>query len=68
MVIERQNEDIVIRLKAGSVDMREVQKVVDYFRFMESNAKNRGTEEQAAELAREAHAQWWSENKKRYLA
>lgn len=68
MVIERQDQDIIIRLNAASVDMREVQKVVDYFRFMESNAKNRGTEAQAAQLARDAHAQWWAENKERYLA
>lgn len=67
MVIERQNQDIVIRLDGSVVDIREVQKFVDYFRFMESNAKNQGTEGQAAQLARQVHAEWWKENKQRFL-
>ncbi len=67
MIIERQNQDIVIRLDASVVDIRDVQKFVDYFRFMESNAKNQGTEEQASQLARQVHAEWWKENKQRFL-
>lgn len=67
MVVERQNEDIVIRLNAALVDIRDVQHLVDPFRFIESVAKNQGTEEQAAELAREAEANWWKRNKQRFL-
>ena len=67
MVVERQDSDIVIRLKSENVDIREVQRIVDYFRFVESNARNQGTEAQAAQLAREAHARWWAENKDRFL-
>ncbi|PSL32493.1 hypothetical protein [Dyadobacter jiangsuensis] len=62
MKIERQNEDIVIRLNASLINMEEVQKLTSYFRFIESNAQNNGTEEQAAELAREVHSIWWAEN------
>lgn len=67
MLVERQNEDIVIRLNAALVDIRDVQHLVDSFRFIESVAKNQGTEEQAAELAREAEANWWKRNKQRFL-
>lgn len=67
MVIERQNDEIIIRLPAALLDIREVQKLVDYFRFVESNAQNQGTEEQAAELAREVDQNWWRENKHRFL-
>jgi hypothetical protein len=51
MLIKRQN--------------REAQ-LVDYFRFLESNSQNQGTEEQAAELAREIDTKWWKENKHRF--
>jgi len=67
MVIERQNEDIVIRLNASLVDMEEVQKLTRYFRFLESNAKNQGTEEEATELAQEIHKDWWAKNRSRFI-
>ncbi|GGH53410.1 hypothetical protein GCM10007423_58850 [Dyadobacter endophyticus] len=67
MIIERQNEDIVIRLNASLIDMEEVQKLTSYFRFIESNAQNNGTEEQAAELAREVHSAWWAKNRSRFI-
>ncbi len=67
MVIERQNEDIVIRLNASLIDMEEVQKLTSYFRFIESNAGNKGTEEEATELAREVHSAWWATNRSRFI-
>lgn len=66
MVIERQNQDIVFRLN-GSLDIRAAQKLVDYFNLMESIAKNQGTEEQAAELAREVDKAWWAKNRSRFI-
>ncbi len=66
MVIERNNNEIVIRLP-DSVDLLEVQRLLDYFGFTESVSKNQGTEEQAAQLAREVEKSWWNENKHRFL-
>ncbi|MDP9046997.1 MAG: hypothetical protein M3N14_02600 [Bacteroidota bacterium] len=66
MIIERDKQDIVIRLNASLVDIEEVQKFADYFRLLESNAQNRGTEEQAAQLARESHKDWMKENAHRF--
>lgn len=66
MVVEQQNQDLVIRIPRP-VDMRAAQKLLDYFSLMESIAKNQGTEEQAAELAREAHKSWWSANRDRFI-
>ncbi len=67
MIVERQNNEIVIRLPENLLDMREVQRLLDYFRFVESNAKNLGTEEQAAQLVRAVDSKWWSENRHRFL-
>ena len=67
MKIEKQNEDIVIRLNASLINMEEVQKLTSYFRFIESNARNVGTDEEASELAREVHSVWWAENHSRFI-
>lgn len=67
MTIERQNDEVVIRLPAALLTIREIQGLVDYFRFVESNSQNQGSEEQATALAREVDANWWQENKYRFL-
>ncbi len=66
MVTERQNQDIVFRIN-GSVDIRAAQKLLDYFNVMETISRNQGTEEQAAELAREVDKAWWTDNRSRFI-
>jgi len=66
MIIERQNNDIIIRPN-GSVNMDAVQKVIDYINAQEIVSRNKGTEEQASELARDVDSTWWRENKHRFL-
>lgn len=68
MVVERQDNEIVIRLPESVIGMDEVQRLLDYFRFLESNAKNQGTLEQAAKLAEEVDSNWWLENKHRFIS
>jgi hypothetical protein len=65
MVIERDNETITIKLNASLIDIETVQKFADYFGLLESNAQNKGTQEQADELAREVHQNWLIENRDR---
>jgi hypothetical protein len=67
MTIERNNQDIVIRLDAALFDIGDVQKLINHFRFVESNARNNGTEEQATALAREVETSWWAENRQKFL-
>lgn len=64
MTIERENDNLVIKLD-DSVDMKAVQKIIDYFNLMDSIAKNQGTEDQVEELAMESHKDWLKENKHR---
>ena len=66
MVIERINQDIIIKPAEG-INMEAVQKVIDYINVLEISAQNQGTEEQAEELAKEVNANWWEENKHRFL-
>lgn len=67
MVIERESNQIIIKLDSSLVNIQEIQRYADYFRFLESNAKNQGTEEQATELARQVHRSWWAENRSRFI-
>jgi hypothetical protein len=67
MAIERDNENLIIKVNPSLVGMDEIQKTIDYLRILESNAKNQGTREQADELAREINKNWWAENKHRFI-
>ena len=67
MVIERENENVVIRVNSDLVGMDEIQKMIDYFRILESSAQNQGTQEEADALARESQKGWWKENRRRFI-
>jgi len=67
MVIERENENVVIRINPALVGMDEIQKMIDYFRVLESSAQNRGTQEDVDALARESQKGWWKENRYRFI-
>jgi hypothetical protein len=67
MVIERKNENVIIKVNPALIGMDEIQKVIDYFRILESNAQNKGTQEEASALARESQKGWWKENRHRFI-
>ena len=67
MVIERENENVIIKVNPALIGMDEIQKVIDYFRILESNAQNKGTQEEADALARESQKGWWKENRRRFI-
>lgn len=66
MVITRQDKNILIETN-GSINMEAIQRIIDYINVMEITSQNQGTEEQAAELAREIDKNWWSAHKSRFL-
>lgn len=66
MVIERTEQGILIKTTVA-MNTKDVQKIIDYFTLKELISKNEGTEEQAAELAREAEKSWWEANKHQFV-
>ncbi|MBO0953344.1 hypothetical protein [Fibrella forsythiae] len=66
MVITRVDQTILIQA-SDSVIMQAIQKLIDYINVLEITAQNQGTEEQAAELARQIDQSWWQANKARFL-
>lgn len=67
MVVERENENVIIKVNPALIGMDEMQKTIDYLRILESNAQNQGTQEEADELAREINKGWWDKNKHNFL-
>jgi hypothetical protein len=65
MTIEQTEQGILIKTTAP-VNMKAVQKIIDYFSVMEIVSRNQGTEEQASELSNEVDKKWWQENKDRF--
>ena len=66
MIIERQNQDIIIKA-SSAINMSAVQKLIDYINVLEIVTENKGTEEQALELSREANKNWWNQNRSRFI-
>lgn len=70
MVIERENNDIIIRISEGegNLDIKELQEILDYIIYRRLVTKSKATQDQIDELAKEVNKAWWSENKDRFLS
>ncbi len=66
MTVERKNNEIIFRLP-GDLDIEELQRFYDYFRFKELTKDSIANEEQSNQLAAESKAQWWKQNKRRFI-
>lgn len=66
MVIERTNNEVIIRLSAN-VNTDSLQRLIDYLTYKEAtlNAKTKQADVDA--LTKEIKAGWWSENKNRLI-
>ncbi len=66
MVIERTNEEVIIRLPSY-VDTNGLQSLVDYLTYKEATAKSKAKQSDVDALAKEAKAGWWAKNKDRFV-
>jgi hypothetical protein len=66
MVVEQTEQGILIKTTAP-VNMKAVQKIIEYFTVLEIVSRGEGTAEQAAQLADEVDKKWWTENKSRFI-
>jgi hypothetical protein len=67
MVIQRQENNLVISI-ATTIDMKLLEGFIQYLRIVELLSQNKGTEEQAMQLAEEAKENWWEINKQQFLS
>jgi hypothetical protein len=66
MVIERTNNEIIIRLPAD-IDTFGLQRIIDYLKYKEAIRMSKATEKDANDLAKESKKRWWVENKHRFI-
>lgn len=66
MIIERKNNEILVRLPAD-IDTMGLQRIINYLKFKEATKNSTATEEQANKLADESKKNWWAENKHRFM-
>ena len=67
MIVERENENVIIKVNPAVIGMDVIQNTIDHFRALELNAQNQGTHEQADALARESQKGWWNENRHSFI-
>jgi len=63
--IERTDKEILIKIPLGSTP-KQVQNMLNLFRYLELRQGNKITQEQVKELAKESKEKWWEENKHRF--
>ncbi len=66
MLIERTNEEIIIKLPS-SVDTIGLQRLVDYLTYKEATAKSKAAQADIDKLAKEVKKDWWVKNRNRFI-
>ncbi len=66
MIIERTNEEVVIRL-LPSVDTDELQELANFFRYKEITSKFSTSQTAVDKLASEINKNWYKANRERLL-
>jgi len=63
MIVERQNDEILVRFSAGA-DTSRIQAILDYLRYEELTSGSEATEEDVANLVKSAKKGRWKRVKK----
>lgn len=66
MIVERNNNEIVIRI-SSDVNIEEVQRFLNYLRCKETFSKSKATQAEADQFSQEANQKLWEKNKDLYL-
>ena len=66
MLIERTNNEVIIRLPA-SIDTEGLQRLVDYLSYKEATAKSKAKQSDVDKLAKDIKEGWWANNKSRLI-
>jgi len=66
MVIERVNNEVVIRLPMY-VNFEAMQRMIDLISLKEATARSIATQEDINLLAKDVNKGWWAKNRSRYI-
>lgn len=66
MTIENKDNEIIIRISAD-VNLDDIQKSLDYIRYIEITSKSEATQSDVDKLSAEINRNWWDLNKSKYF-
>lgn len=66
MIIERKNNEVIIRLPA-TVNTEGLQDVVDFLVYKEAVSDSKATQSEVDKLAKEVKSGWWENNRSRLM-
>ena len=66
MLIERTNDEVIIRLPSY-VDTEGLQRLIDYLSYKEATSRTKATQADVDKLAKEAKKGWWGNNRSRFV-
>ncbi|WP_421894532.1 hypothetical protein [Marinoscillum sp.] len=66
MDIQRTEDGFISKLPAN-VDTLGLQRMIDYLKYKEATADSKAGQENIDKLAKEPKANWWKENKYRFI-
>lgn len=67
MLIERTNNEVIIRLSA-TVDTEGLQRLVDFLVYREATSRSKAKQEDVDRLAKEVKKGWWAKNRDGLIA
>jgi hypothetical protein len=66
MIIERTNNEVIIRL-LPTIDTEELQELVNFFRYKELTSKYKATQSDVDSFASEINKNWYKANRERLM-
>jgi hypothetical protein len=67
MRLEKEKDEIVIRIKEGTLDPDLLQDFIEYIESKSIVSNSQATEEDIDNISTEMKNEWWKENKDRYI-
>ena len=66
VTVERTEKEILTKLPLDTA-VSDIQRILNYFEYIQIAGKSKATQEQIDELAREVNQGWWEKNKDRFI-
>lgn len=67
MLIERNTQNQTVLTLPSTVDSFGLQRLIDYAKYLEATAKSKATQDDIDKLADEVNANWWENNRSRFI-
>jgi len=67
MLIERSDKNEILIKFSHELDGFNLQRLMDYARFLEIRSKSKATQKEIDVLANSISSDWWKKNKKRFI-